>query len=270
VLLNLLSNAVKYNHEGGIVSVRLDDAPGGRLCLLVRDTGPGVTPDDLARLFQPFERLDAEERGIEGTGMGLALVKGLVEAMGGTVAAESVVGEGTTFRLELAAASSPLATVAAAPGEAAAPEATGDVRRRVLYIEDNVSNVKLMEQLFADRADHELLVAMHGQLGLDLARQHRPDAILLDLHLPDMDGAEVLARLRRDPATREIPVMILSADAGAGRVSRLLEAGASAYLTKPLDLKRLIQELDALGAPAFVATVEEVASPRVSIRGERM
>jgi len=235
VLLNLLSNAVKYNRPDGTVRIACQPAGMAALRIGVTDEGQGISPAQEHRLFAPFDRLGAEASATEGTGLGLALSKALVEAMGGTIGVDSTVGVGSRFWFEPPA---PATTAAGAT-------ATGTI----LYIEDNLSNFRLIERALALRANVRLLPAMLGGLGLDLAREHRPDLVLLDLHLPDMSGDELLARLRADPATREIPVIVLSADATPGQVERLLADGARAYLTKPLDIG------------AFLAAVDEVLAP---------
>jgi len=244
VLLNLLSNAVKYNRTRGAVAVSCEERPGGRLRILVMDTGHGISPDKLERLFTPFDRLGAEGTGIEGTGLGLALSKHLVEVMGGTLDVTSQVGVGSTFAVELPLTADPV-DVLKLPGASPTVQAERQEGRMVvLYIEDNVANLRLVEQVLSRRPQTTLLPAMQGQLGLELAREHRPDLILLDLHLPDVPGDEVLQRLLEDPRTRGIPVVILSADATPGHVERLLAAGAEAYLTKPLDVRQLLALVD--------------------------
>ncbi|PYN80841.1 MAG: histidine kinase [Candidatus Rokuibacteriota bacterium] len=244
VLLNLLSNAVKYNHAGGTVTVSCEDGAGERLRIVVTDTGRGISPEMFRRLFTPFDRLGAEATGVEGTGLGLALSKHLVEAMGGTLAVVSELGAGSAFTVEFPLAGAP-AAVLDAPG---APPTGRDeptaAPRLVLYIEDNLSNLRLIEQVLSRRPHTTLLSAMQGQVGLDLAREHRPDMILLDLHLPDLPGDEVLRRLLDEPRTRQIPVVILSADATPGQSERLLAAGARAYLTKPLDVRQFLALVD--------------------------
>ena len=244
VLLNLLSNAVKYNRQGGAVRVRCEDGSSGRLRFTVADTGGGIAPEMMNRLFRPFDRLGAEQTGIEGTGLGLALSLRLVEAMGGTLTARSTVGEGATFTVELFLADGQSLPAHAAAEIEAQNGAAASVHGTVLYIEDNLSNLRLLERIIARRAGVTLLSAMQGSRGVELARAHRPDLIILDLHLPDMPGADVLVRLLADPTTKAIPVVILSADATPGRISRLLEQGARAYLTKPLDVKVLLSLID--------------------------
>jgi signal transduction histidine kinase len=244
VLLNLLSNAVKYNRPSGTVRVTCEPVGARRLRIRVADSGLGMTPEQMELLFTPFERLGAEQTGVEGTGLGLTLSKHLVEAMGGTMDVESQVGVGSVFSVEFALVAAPAssAAVAAAAAPPSRPLRTGDAS--VLYIEDNVSNLRLLERVLAHRPGLKLLAAAQGRLGLDLARRHRPNLILLDLHLPDLSGADVLQQLRADTATREIPVVIVSADATPGQIDRLLAAGARAYLTKPLDVAKLLTLVD--------------------------
>ena len=242
VLLNLLSNAVKYTPDGGTVTLVCQEAPGNRARFEVSDTGPGIPPDKLGLLFTPFERLGAEASGIEGSGLGLALSKGLAEAMGGTMGVESTVGRGSTFWVELARAENPAAEAErAAEGFPVSPVTKGSA---VLYIEDNLSNLRLIEQVLSRRPGVRLLSAMQGRLGVELAREHRPSLVLLDLHLPDVGGDEVLRRLKEDPRTSQIPVVVISADASPGQVQRMLSAGARAYLTKPIDVREFLGLLD--------------------------
>ena len=246
VLLNLLSNAVKYNRPGGTVTVFCEHASPERLRINVTDTGRGITPASLGKLFSPFERLDADQSGVEGTGLGLALSKRLIEAMGGFIGVESTVGQGSTFRLELLLLKHPLDEVQLKTESDLASLAAGTAARAgtLLYIEDNLSNLRLMEHIMANRPEIRLVAAMQGQLGLELAQAHRPDLILLDLHLPDFGGDQVLRLLRQDPRTRSIPVVIVSADATPRQIERLMADGATDYLTKPLDVQRLLGLID--------------------------
>jgi PAS domain S-box-containing protein len=243
VLLNLLSNAVKYNRRGGSACVVWEERASGErrtLRIGVRDTGPGIARESLGRIFEPFERLGAERSGEEGTGLGLALSRRLVEAMGGAISVESKVGAGSTFWVELEVADNPVLRLEigerdrdpTAPG--ALPDAT------ILYIEDNLANLTLVETILESEPGITLLPALQGQLGLELACEHGPDLILLDLHLPDIPGSEVLRRLRSNPATCTIPVVVISADAMHGSMERLMRSGASAYLTKPLDVDQFL------------------------------
>jgi signal transduction histidine kinase/ActR/RegA family two-component response regulator len=247
VLLNLLSNAVKYNRPAGSVHLTCEHV-NGRLRVKVADTGPGIPAEALERLFVPFERLGSEHGTVEGTGLGLPLSKRLADAMGGSLELESIPQQGTTFWVELPLIEAPAETAAdlgAAPQpEPEQVEQTGH-DLTVLYIEDNVSNLQLVERVM-QRRGIALISAMRPQLGLDLAGEHRPDLILLDLHLPDMPGQEVFRRLRANAKTAGIPVVVLSADARPNLISRMLDDGVRAFLTKPLDVKQLLELIDAV------------------------
>ena len=237
VLLNLLANGIKYNRPGGSVTITCEVIRDGWGRISITDTGVGIPSDKLPLLFTPFERLGAEQSEVEGTGVGLALSRRLVEAMGGMLSVDTAPGQGSTFWLELPLAAEP-ATQTDATGNAVGRSQPKIHRRaRILYIEDNLSNLRLMERLFDDA---ELLSAMQGELGIVLARQHRPDLVLLDLHLPDIPGEQVLRRLGADPATARVPIVAVSADATPGRVRRILALGARTYLTKPLNVRELL------------------------------
>jgi CheY-like chemotaxis protein/anti-sigma regulatory factor (Ser/Thr protein kinase) len=244
VLLNLLANAIKYGHDGGRVAVVTTVLGDQRIRLAVSDDGPGIHPDLIRRLFKPFERLGADQSEVEGTGLGLALSAGLVEAMGGVIGVESTRGEGSTFWLELAAAEAPPDPEPEGPEQGARSLPVQDLEGSVLYIEDNLPNVRLMERILQRRPGIDLFVATDGQTGLDLAVRHQPGLILIDLHLPDIPGREVLSRLQSDPRTFGIPVVVVSADASPGQIRRLREAGAHEFLTKPVDLDQILRLLD--------------------------
>jgi CheY-like chemotaxis protein len=252
VLLNLLSNAVKYNREGGSVHLACEPVAGERLRIKVTDTGLGVPPESVERLFVPFERVGSEHSSIEGTGLGLPLSKRLAEAMGGTLDLASTPGQGSTFWVELPLVEGPVqqderrSQAEARPAEEPA-EPTGPTLT-VLYIEDNLSNLRLVERVLGRRPGVRLISAMRPQLGLDLAAEHHPDLILLDLHLPDMPGQEVYRRLQASPRTAGIPVVVLSADARPALVDQLLGQGVRAFLTKPLDVRELLEVLDGVAA----------------------
>ncbi len=212
VLLNLLSNAVKYNDERARVTLRVEVIADDRVRVHVTNTGTGLTEEELGRLFVPFERLGAEERGIEGTGLGLALSADLMKSMNGRLTASSVLGASCTFTVELALAYPPAVEESARAGAARDAHAY-ERSRTVLYVEDVASNVKLVEQILRRRPNITLVSTSRGHNALGLAKEHRPDLVLLDLHLPDIPGEEVLARLRADEETDAIPVIVLSADA---------------------------------------------------------
>ena len=245
VLLNLVANAVKYNNEGGTVALSCEVTDTPSIRILVNDNGPGIAAPKMSRLFTPFDRLGTDTN-VEGTGLGLALSKKLVEAMKGNIGVRSASGVGRTFWVDLPETESPIGRIdmfpthpSVIPGHAALKP-----RGKVLYVEDNLSNLTLMRKILARHERIELIPAMTGGLALDLARQHKPSLILLDLHLPDIGGDEVLGQLRRDAACRGIPVIILSADATPGQADRLTAAGALAYVTKPIDLSVFISLLD--------------------------
>jgi len=215
----------------------------------VVDTGPGIAAEAMGQLFVPFERLGNEQSGVEGAGLGLPLSRRLAEAMGGTLDVASVPGQGSSFWVELPVAEGPVQRAERRqeldPQAQPLPEEPAPTLT-VLYIEDNMSNLQLVERVLSRRPGVRLISAMRPQLGLDLAAEHDPDLILLDLHLPDMPGQEVLRRLRAEPRTAEVPVVILSADARPTLVDQLLAQGARAFLTKPLDVKELLELLDAV------------------------
>jgi signal transduction histidine kinase/CheY-like chemotaxis protein len=245
VFLNVLSNAVKYNRPGGAVTISCECAPTDRLRIHISDTGRGIPADKLARLFTPFDRLGAEATGVEGTGLGLALSKHLVDAMQGTIWVQSEAGVGSTFSVELPLVPEPVEIDQSLPGFDGPSAGDGRARRlKVLHIEDNPSNLRLVERIFCRRPAVTLVSAIQGRVGLELARDHQPDLILLDRHLPDLTGDEVLQRLRDDARTAHIPVVLLSADASSDHIRRLLATGARAYLVKPLDVDRLLEIVD--------------------------
>jgi signal transduction histidine kinase/ActR/RegA family two-component response regulator len=248
ILLNLVSNAIKYNRDGGDVTLTMELSPDARCRIVVSDTGPGIPAEKLSQLFVPFERLGAEATGVEGTGVGLALSQGLADVMGGTLGVKSEYGRGSQFWIELPTTEGPLERYDRiySSGDEPLPliDNPSNDRTVVLYIEDNLSNLRLIERVLARRDDVELLPAMQGRLGITLAREQQPAIILLDLHLPDVNGEEVLRELQADPATAAIPVVILSADATPRTIERLTAAGAAAFLTKPVDIPELMQVLN--------------------------
>jgi signal transduction histidine kinase/CheY-like chemotaxis protein len=246
ILLNLLSNAVKYNRPNGRIVIGVQRLPPARYRITVADTGPGIPESKLSLLFEPFERLGAEQTAVEGTGLGLALSRALAEAMDGTIGVRSVVDEGSTFWIELneakpqrdrdpAAASTDLGAVRDPIG-----------RGVVLYVEDNLSNVRLMERILGRRPGVELLHAADATAGLALMEARRPDLVLMDMHLPGLSGEEALQQLWADPVKRHVPIVIVTADATPGLARRLKAAGATACLTKPLNVKEVLQLVDNL------------------------
>lgn len=239
VLVNLISNAVKYNRKGGTVRVRVwQDGP--HVALQVSDTGMGLSPDQQAHLFEPFNRLGAERTSIDGTGIGLVIVQRLISLMGGTLSVSSQVGVGTTFTVVLQASDedrpsdhAPLVDVHDVSGAA-----------KLLYVEDNDVNVTLVRQILALRPEWRLTVANSGAQALQAVLTERPDLLLLDMHLGDMTGFDLVDLLDADPATRGIPKVALSADAMPDRIHAAKERGFLAYITKPLNVAQLLQCLE--------------------------
>ncbi len=251
ILVNLLSNAIKYNRVGGTVTITCQAAGPDQASLTVADTGPGIPAADLGRIFDPFERLGAEQTAIEGSGIGLPLARAFAEAMHGHLTAASVLGEGTTFTLTLPRspdlAQAPAAGVRV-PGPRIAPDDSAGDGIRVLYIEDNPANIEVVTRFLKTRPSMRLQSVISGQAGLESATREIPDLILLDLHLPGLHGDEVLRRLRANPATTAIPVAILSAEASPAIIHNMRARGVIAYLTKPLDLTELGRLLDSVAA----------------------
>lgn len=246
VLLNLLANAIKYNREGGHVELSCEMSHHA-VRIVVADTGRGISPRKLERLFHPFERLGAEQSAVPGTGLGLALSKALIEAMGGSIGVESVPNRGSRFWVELPLAEAPMERYEREDVVESRVNQSDEVRT-IIYIEDNLSNLRLVERIFSRHPHLKILPAMQGRLGLELAREHRPDLILMDVHLPDAMGDELLDEIKRDPALTNIPVIVISADATPKQLKRMLDSGASEYLTKPFVVEQLLSAVDrALG-----------------------
>ena len=248
VLLNLLSNAIKYNQAGGHVRVQVTGSPCG-VRLEVSDTGPGLQPEQQARLFQAFDRLGAEQGGVEGTGIGLALSKALVDLMGGQIGVRSTPGRGSTFWIDLPRGNPPaLAAPASSPASPAAmptEPATAGPLRRVLYIEDNRVNQIVVESMLARLPGVQVALASDPVEGLEMAFEQPPDLVLLDIQLPMMSGYEVLQRLRAEARTAAVPVIAVTANAMPEDLERAREAGFDDYVTKPLELARLLGAVSA-------------------------
>jgi signal transduction histidine kinase/ActR/RegA family two-component response regulator len=264
VMLNLLSNAVKYNRDEGAVVLTCDQCTPTRMRLSIQDTGNGLNPEQVASLFQPFNRLGQESGAQEGTGIGLVVTKRLVELMGGEIGVSSSPGVGSVFWIELASTAprtSSLAerTAPAGGGSTSSASESEFVPRLLLYVEDNPANLRLVEEIVAFRRDLRLLSAHDGHLGLQLARAHRPDIILMDLNLPGMSGFEVLRQLGADPETADIPVIALTANAMPRDIERGVAAGFHRYLTKPIDIEKFTEAIN--------STLAE--NPDLAASGER-
>jgi signal transduction histidine kinase/CheY-like chemotaxis protein len=245
VLLNLISNAIKYNRENGSVRIEVALAPEERVRVSVADTGRGIRPERRDKLFQPFQRLGAEEGTVEGTGIGLAISQRLIDAMGGTMGVDSEAGVGSTFWFELPLAAAETGTDRTDENAIRGLPYLTTTRRSILYIEDNPANLDLVERIFTTLPNVTLLSAQTPHAGLELAATRRPDLIVLDITLPGMSGYDLLARLKAMPETQHIPVVALTALATPQDISHGLAAGFFRYVTKPIDVN------------AFLATVEE-------------
>jgi PAS domain S-box-containing protein len=286
VLINLLNNAVKYNRPGGSILIKTESIPQDNtgnvfVRVSITDTGFGIDPNDIPKLFVPFERIGSEKTLTEGTGLGLAVVKKIMDAMGGSVGVDSIAGEGSTFWIDLPETDSRMswntqqennvkmtAELVIANNEIAyqneekakrAAELvilkkeysinTGTIIPEktvtLLYIEDNIQNAQLVEEIIRNfRPEMQLIASIYGSTAVNQAKEILPDLIMLDLDLPDMDGIEVLARLQAEDITKSIPVVIVSADATQHQIDKLITAGAKDYLTKPLDVNLFLKVVD--------------------------
>jgi PAS domain S-box-containing protein len=266
IIINLLSNAIKYNKEQGTVAVDCTGSAPERVRISIADTGAGLSPEKLAQLFQPFNRLGQEAGGVAGTGIGLVVTKRLAELMEGVLGVESTVGVGSVFWCELNSAAAPQLKIQNGEVEASVrPQLPdGALQRTLLYVEDNPANMKLVEQLIARCQDIRLMTAVNGTLGIELARATRPQVILMDINLPGISGIEALKILREDPATAHIPVVALSANAMPRDIAKGLELGFFRYLTKPIKVKEFMDTLNA--ALEFAErTVDQAQARRVHL-----
>ena len=261
VLINLLSNAIKYNKSGGTVTLACTVGAPNSIRISVQDTGVGLTQEQLTQLFEPFNRLGRELGPEEGTGIGLVVTKRLVELMGGVIGVDSAVGVGSVFWIDFRLTTAPsLAAQHVEQSTLAQPQGTQRTPlRTLLYVEDNPTNLKLIEQLVARRSDLRMLSAADGRLGIEFARAHQPDMILMDIHLPGISGIDAMKILRADPLTAHIPIIALSANARPSDIANGLAAGFFGYLTKPIKLDEFMDHLDL--ALRSSAMIEPLQSP---------
>lgn len=245
-LINLLSNAIKYNREQGTVEVKCVTGTSAYVRISVQDTGNGLAPEKLTQLFQPFNRLGQENGTVEGTGIGLAVTKELVELMGGSIGVDSTVGVGSVFWFELISATEPQLVLEGCKSQELTVKTYAGTRQyTMLYFEDNPMNSSLIKELIEeDRPDMHLLIASNGNLGIELARIHLPDVILMDVTLPDMNGIEAMGILLKDPLTAHIPIVALSADAMPHHILKGMEAGFFRYICKPFELNEFMFVID--------------------------
>lgn len=246
LLLNLLSNAIKYNEEGGSVTISCEEVAGNMLRIGITDTGAGIPQDQRKNLFTPFERLGRETGPIEGTGIGLSIAKRLIELLSGKIGYVSEVGRGSTFWVEIPLSHGQVpsrASATAATLEQATSPGEGSVIRQVLYIEDDPDNQSLMRHILArlSEVEIEMLTAHNAELGIDLARKHLPDVILMDINLPGMNGLEAVQKLKQAQETRAIPVIAISADATPVAIGSAMKYGFEDYITKPINVKEIQQ-----------------------------
>ncbi len=246
VLINLLSNAIKYNRPGGSIIVACALVAPDSIRISIQDTGFGMSPEQLEQLFQPFNRLGKESGPVEGTGIGLVVTKRLIELMGGAIGVDSTVGVGSVFWIEFKRTTAPQFEIQETEHQVLElpPLSDGVPKRTLLYVEDNPANLELIEQLMARRSDLRMLSAADGNLGIEFARAHQPDVILMDINLPGINGLEAMKILRADPLTAHIPIIAVSANALPRDIERCLAAGFFDYLTKPIKLHEFVRTLD--------------------------
>lgn len=245
VLLNIINNAIKYNNEGGSVTITATNVKNKNARISVTDTGNGIHKDELQKLFMPFQRIGKKISEVEGTGLGLAISKKLTEAMNGSIGVKSVVGKGSTFWIELPQSNGLMESHHLEVDFETMPINKTNFEGTLLYIEDNISNQQLIKQIIdIYRSNINLITNLYGKDAVKMAMDYKPNLILLDLDLPDIHGSEVLALLQKNPKTKKIPVIILSADATDTQMKKLLKAGATTYLTKPFDVIEFLKVID--------------------------
>jgi PAS domain S-box-containing protein len=245
VLLNLVNNAVKFNKDSGLVTIKAEKYKNEKIRISIIDTGKGIAPEEIPKLFNPFQRIGSEISVIEGTGLGLAVSKKLMEAMHGSIGVESEIDKGSTFWIEFSQAECQNGHQERMGSFITNESDDITISGTLLYIEDNISNQQLVKQIMdTQRPSVNLITNMYGKNTLKLAVEYKPNIILLDLDLPDIHGSKVLELLQKNNETKDIPVIVLSADAMEKQIEKLLKAGASAYLTKPIDVLELLREVD--------------------------
>ena len=246
VLLNIISNAIKYTLDGGTITFALTGPKDGMVTISIADTGIGVPKEKIGSLFEPFNRLGAEQTEVEGTGIGLSIAKQLIELMRGTISVVSTVGKGSTFSVQIPEGKIqelPLPAHHSTSQLIYTMESSKPIHT-LLYVEDNPANLRLVEEILKARNDIKLFSAPKAELGIDLARYHRPDLILMDIHLPGLDGITALKYLKTSEATRSIPVIAVSANAMQSDIDKAMEAGFDSYITKPIRVGSFMEKID--------------------------
>jgi signal transduction histidine kinase/CheY-like chemotaxis protein len=262
ILLNLLSNAVKYNQDGGSITLDFQKTGNDGIRIDVIDTGEGISEDNQKLLFQPFHRLETDNSAIEGTGIGLTITKHLIEMMGGTISVQSTPGKGSQFSIVFAVGkqlTSAGEDRVISPSQKTPGRTDGHVWT-LLYVEDNSANLMLVEQILLSRSDIKLLSAPQARMGIELARAHKPDLILMDINMPEMDGITAMKKLQDYEETREIPVIAVSANAMESDIKKALAAGFNGYITKPFDIPKLFIEIDHFLKPENSTLVDSTKS----------
>lgn len=246
VLLNLLSNAVKYNQEDGSITLDFQKSDDDRIRIDIIDTGAGISEDNQNLLFQPFNRLEVDHLAVEGTGIGLTITKRLIELMNGTISVQSTIGEGSRFSIEIPEGKQ---VALAQENRVINPvlkesKEIGEQEWTLLYVEDNPANLMLVEQILQSRSDIKLLSAPQALMGIELARAHKPDLILMDINMPGMDGITAMKKLQNYEETNNIPILAVSANAMESDIKKGLDAGFKGYITKPFDIPKFFVEID--------------------------
>jgi len=243
VLINLLSNAIKYNKEGGAITITCSRIDDNRLRTTIADTGMGIAADAIAQVFEPFERLGAEESIIEGTGIGLTISKMLTELMNGTIGVESEIGTGSKFWVDMEICDA-LQQVKQPHEVSTDRQETGfDSSHTVLYVEDNPANLMLMEKIVARVDNLNLISSNTAERGIEIASTAVPDIIMMDINLPGMNGFEAMVNLRKNPTTKNIPVIAISANAMPDDIEKGRELGFEGYLTKPIVVQEVLDAI---------------------------
>ncbi len=243
-VLNLLTNAVKYNKKAGKVIIETGVVSNGNVFVSITDTGEGIPHEKLDQLFEPFNRLNADEKGITGTGIGLTITKRLIELMEGNIAVKSEIGKGSSFTIQLPQGYQMPSIINVTPKEFSPNFPENDKNQTLLYVEDNPANMQLVEKIVLLRPNTRLLCAPQAEIGIDLAVAHRPDLILMDIHLPGMDGTSAMKKLGDLKETKNIPVIALSANAMKKDVDQALDEGFKAYIIKPVHVGSFLKTIN--------------------------